>query len=208
MPVMTPSISEEDRLLSFMSQSGKSVISWLTTTTDATQSDINGLFTWQIASQQGVSAPRHIFIALQDAARADNQILSHMIFDNLGVSEVSLRINGHQEPSEDILLNFDQNHVARAYHRLMSFIGRDQNIDTGLQISQLDFTTLYPIYYFSLEHLDLTRQSVVDIIFLARVTRGAIADYRAIAVILSDKSMLLEGAGGRMRVVDAPVENM
>jgi hypothetical protein len=87
-------------------------------------------------------------------------------------------------------------------------MGRDQNIDTGLQISQLDFTTLYPIYYFSLEHLDLTRQSVVDIIFLARVTRGAIADYRAIAVILSDNSMLLEGAGGRMRVVDAPVENM
>jgi acyl-CoA synthetase (AMP-forming)/AMP-acid ligase II len=145
MPVMTPSISEEDRLLSFMSQGGKSTLSWLTTTTDAYQSAINGLFTWQIASQQGVSAPRHIFIALQNAARVNDQTHSIMIFDQLGVSEVSLRINGHQEPSEDILLNFEQNHVARAYHRLMSFMGRDQNIDTGLQISQLDFTTLYPI---------------------------------------------------------------
>ncbi len=98
--------------------------------------------------------------------------------------------------------------MARAYHRLMTLMGRDQNVDTGLQISQLDFTSLYPIYYFSLEHLDLTRQSVVDIHFRASVTRGAIDNYRAIAVILSDKSMLLEGVGGRMKVIDAPVENM
>ncbi len=185
-------------------------MSWLTTTTDSVQSTINGLFTWQIASQQGVSAPRHIYIALQNAVRVNDQTRSIMVFDNVGVSEVSLRINGHQEPSEDILLNFDQNHVARAYHRLMSFMGRDQNIDTGLQISQLDFTSLYPFYYFSLEHLDLTRQSVIDIHFRARVNCdvGVIANYRAIAVILSDKSMLLEGAGGRMSVVDAPLENM
>ncbi len=28
------------------------------------------------------------------------------MFDTLGVSEVSHRINGHQEPSEEVLLNF------------------------------------------------------------------------------------------------------
>ncbi len=72
---------------------------------------------------------------------------------------------------------------------------------------------LYPIYYFSLEHLDLTRQSVVDIHFRARVTLPVvpaqlIPNYRAIAVILSNKSMLLEGVDGRMRVVDTTVENM
>ncbi len=154
-----------------MDQGGKSTLSCLTMATDAFQSNINGLFTWQIASQKSVSAPRHIFIAFQDAARVNSQIRSIMTFDRLGVAEVSLRINGHQEPSEDILLNFDQNSVARAYHRLMSFMGRNQNVDTGLQISQRDFTTLYPIYYFSLEHLDLFRQSVVDINFRARVNR-------------------------------------
>ncbi len=50
MPVMTPSISEEQRLLSFMNQGGKSMLSWLTMTTDAIQSNINGFFTWQTAS--------------------------------------------------------------------------------------------------------------------------------------------------------------
>ncbi len=59
---------------------------------------------------------RHIFIALQNNERINDQDESIMVFDKLGVSKVSLRINGHQEPSEDILLNFDQNHVARAYH--------------------------------------------------------------------------------------------
>ena len=130
-----------------------------------------------------------------------------MIFDKLGVSEVSLRINGQQEPSEDIQLDYESNHVARVYHRMLSYMARDQNVDTGLQISQLDFKTLYPIYYFLLEHLDLMRQSVHDIHFRARIAPAG-ANYRAVAVILSDKSMLLEGVGGRMRVVDAPVENL
>ena len=131
-----------------------------------------------------------------------------MIFDQLGVSEVSLRINGQQEPSEDIQLDYDNNQIARVYHRMLSYMGRDQNVDTGLQISQLDFKNLYPIYYFSLEHLDLMRQSVVDIHFRARVNPPGGVNYRAVAVILSDKSMLLEGVGGRMRLVDAPVENL
>ena len=88
-------------------------------------------------------------------------------------------------------------------------MGRDQNVDTGLQISQLDFKNLYPIYYFSLEHLDLMGQSVVDIHFRANVQRPVgIANYRAVAVILSDKSLLLEGVGGRIRLIDAPVENL
>ena len=77
-----------------------------------------------------------------------------MIFDRLGVKEVSLRINGQQETSEDIQLDYDNNHIARVYHRMLSFMARDQNFDTGLQISPLDFKNLYPIYYFSLEHLD------------------------------------------------------
>ncbi len=208
MPVLTPSVAIEQQLLSFMDTGGKSLLSWLTTTTDTKQDNVNGKFTWHLASKQGVSAPRHIFIALQDANRVGRQLSSHMIFDKLGVSEVSLRINGQQEPAEIVQLDYNNNDVARVYHRILSFMGRDQNVDTGLQISQIDFEKHYPIYYFSLEHLDMMRQSVVDIYFQARVQRGAIADYRAVAVILSDKSMLLEGVGGRMRLIDAPVENM
>ena len=63
------------------------------------------------------------------------------------------------------------------------------------------------IYYFSLEHLELTRQSVVDIHFRARIAAAGV-NYRAVAVILSDKSMLLEGVGGPMRLIDAQVENL
>jgi len=34
------------------------------------------------------------------------------------------------------------------------------------------------------------------------------ACFRAIAIILSDKTMTLEVGGGRMRVIDAPIENL
>ena len=65
-----------------------------------------------LASKQGVSDPRHIFIALQNMDRLGSQEHSHMIFDRLGVREVSLRRNGQQEPSEDIQLDYDSNHIA------------------------------------------------------------------------------------------------
>ena len=42
-----------------------------------------------------------------------------MIFDQLEVSEVSLRINGEQEPSESIRLNYEINNIARVYHRML-----------------------------------------------------------------------------------------
>ena len=160
-------------------------------------------------------SPASYFVALQNSNRTGRQLSSHMVFEKLSVSEVSLKINGQQEPSEDIQLNYDNNQIARVYHRMLSYMGRDQNVDTDLQISQLEFKNFYPIYYFSLEHLDLTRQSVVDIHFRARLQRPTndagvilILNYRAVAVILSDKSMLLEGVGGRMRIIDPPVENL
>ena len=92
-----------------------------------------------------------------------------MIFYQCGVSEVSLRISNQQEPAENLILDYGNNQIGRVYHRLWSYMGRDQNVDTGLQISQLDFKTLYPIYYFSLQQLDLSIHSVVEVKFQARV---------------------------------------
>ena len=83
MPVMTPSITTEERLLSFMDTSGKSLLSWLTVTTDTKEDNVNGTFTWHLASKQGVSAPRHAFIAIQNMNRLNSQEHSHMIFDRL-----------------------------------------------------------------------------------------------------------------------------
>ena len=51
------------------------------------------------------------------------------------------------------IVKFEQNSVARAYHRLMSFMGRDQNVDTGLQISQRDFTNVVSdLLFFAATH--------------------------------------------------------
>ena len=157
------------------------------------------------------SSPQHVFVALQHINKnqgADVQLRSHMIFDKFGATEVSLRISNQQEPVENLIFNYADNQIGRVYHRLWSFMGRDQNVDTGLQISQLDFQDWYPIYYFLLQHLDLSKHSVVDIKFQARIGAPPADGFRAIAVMLNDKSMILEGGGGRMRVIDAPIENL
>jgi hypothetical protein len=56
-------IAEENKLLSFMDTGRKSLKSWLTTKTDNIQSYIIGIFSWHMASRQGFSASRHIFVA-------------------------------------------------------------------------------------------------------------------------------------------------
>ena len=66
---------------------------------------------------------------------------------------------------------------------------------------------MYPIYYFSLQHLNLSKHSVSDVKFQAGVVAPA-GGFRAIMVMIGDKSMILEGGGGKMRVGDAPVETM
>ena len=186
---------------------------WADSTKATTTSTVAGVFTWQLALTKNISPQRHIFVALQNLNRTQagadhSQLRCHMIFDQCGVSEVSLRISNQQEPTENPILDETTNQISRVYHRLWSYMGRDQNVDTGLQISQLDFKTLYPIYYFSLQHLDLSKHSIVDVKFQARVGTPPAGVFRAIAVILSDKSMIHEGGGGKMRVIDASIENM
>ena len=199
-----------------MDQGGRSLLSWHEVTTATTTSALHGsVFTWQLALTKNVSAPRHVFVALQNINRSQGDELqerSHMIFDKWDVTEVSLRISNQQEPAENLIFDCSDNRIGRVYHRLWSFMGRDQNVDTGLQISQLDFQNLYPIYYFSLQHLDLSKHSVVDVKFQARICTLSVEnfiaagrDFKAIAVMLSDTSMIPEGGGGRKRVVDAPV---
>ena len=66
MPIMTPSLAVETRLLSFMDHGGKSLLSWSDITTATTTSTVGGVFTWQLALTKNVSAPRHIFVALHN----------------------------------------------------------------------------------------------------------------------------------------------
>ena len=80
----------EEKLLSFMDTGGNSLLSWLKTTADNVETSINGIFTGHMESKQGASELRHIFVALRDKARLNSQTRSHMIFDQLGVTEVSL----------------------------------------------------------------------------------------------------------------------
>ena len=204
MPALTPSIEEENKLINFMNMGGTTLLSWYDTTVNSFGGPTApGLFTWQITSQRGLAAPKHIFVALQYANKINDQTKNPMTFDRLGVSRVSLRVNGHDEPSEAIDIDYAHNKFARVYQRLASYMAHDQNVDTGMQISQREFYSLYPIYYFSLEHMDLTKQSVVNLVFRAQVGEGG---YRAIEVILSNKAMIMEGVGGRMKVLDAPIE--
>ncbi len=74
---------------------------------------------------------------------------------------------------------------------LSDYMGRDEDVNTGHQIDAESFRTHYPIYHFDLEkQSERLKDSISDIYVHARFT-GTPANYRAYALVQSDRTMLL-----------------
>ena len=83
---------------------------------------------------------------------------------------------------------------------LLDFDGHDQDTRSGPQVSYSDFRNLYPIYHFDLEkQTESIADSVIDIHIKARFSEQK--DYRAYAVVLSDKILYLQGDGMNLNII-------
>ena len=156
---------------------------------------------WKLASKSGLEKPRHVFVCFQAAARRDDQAMTPQVFDALDLQQIHIAINSKRFPTSDLNLDFNGRRYGRAYKMLLDFAGRDQNVDTGMQVALSDFRTRYPIYHFDLEKQeDRLRDSTLDITVKAKFG-GAPGNYRAYALILSDRLLTITADGGKMNVV-------
>ena len=147
----------------------------------------NSDLTWKLAVRSGSERPRHIFAAFQRDDRRNSQQANAMIFDNLGLSDIHVLLNNERHPLSDLNINFAEKRYTRAYKMLLDYMGRDQNVDTGLQISIADFKSLYPIYHFDLEKQSEKLKDSISDIYIKAKFRGNPGNYRAYAVVMSDK---------------------
>ena len=204
MPTVRPSLAWQATLEAWMAEQKTATLYWQATQVDQL-ADQNGItdLSWKLAVRSGSERPRHIFVAFQLAARRDSQTANPMIFDALSLTDIQIRLIAVRVPQSDLDVNFAERRFQRAYKMLSDYLGRDQNVDTGTQISAEDFRTLYPIYHFDLEtQSERLKDSISDIYVWAKFSANPGA-YRAYAVVQSDRSMLLSGDGRKMNLVSS-----
>ena len=200
MPAVVPSLAWRTTLEGWMSQR-QSLVTYFQSHQIEQRADTVADISWKLASKSGLEKPRHVFVCFQAAARRDDQAMSPHVFDALDLQQIHIAINSKRFPTSDLNLDFNGRRYGRAYKMLLDFAGRDQNVDTGMQVTLSDFRTLYPIYHFNLEKQeDRLKDSTLDITVKAKFG-GAPGNYRAYALILSDRLLTITADGGKMNVV-------
>ena len=117
---------------------------------------------------------------------------------------MSLRVNGKQHPAEAFTCDFAtagaEDH-SRVYMALMAYMNKAFNYDTGGIINYASFGSLYPIFTFDLTSLD-ENVFASPIELQLRATVGDVANaYHFLAVVVSEKSVVLKVDSGRAVVV-------
>lgn len=198
MPVVTPNLAWKTALQSWMVNKNSLLAYYQCHQVDDRTSNVRDL-TWKLAVRSGIERPRHIFIAFQNQDRRNSQIHTPMVFDNLGLTDIRVTLNSKVYPASNLSINFPERNYARAYKLLMDFEGHDQDVDSGTQISYSDFRSLFPIYHFDLEKQEEgMADSIVDI--YVRATFSDAHEYRAYAIVLSDKYVKLESDGSKINI--------
>lgn len=204
MPTVTPSLEWQATLERWMTAKKTTTLYWQATQVDqsAEQAAITD-FVWKLAVRSGAERPRHVFIAFQLTAKRNSQEQNPMIFDALTLSDIHLKLNATRVPVSDLDMNFAERRFQRAYKMLADYMGRDQDVDTGFQISCEDFRTLYPIYHFDLEaQSERLMDSITDLYVRARFSANP-GNYKAYAVVQSDRTMLLSSDGRKMNLLSS-----
>ena len=117
---------------------------------------------------------------------------------------MSLRMNGKQHPAEAFTCDFAtagaEDH-SRVYMALMAYMNKAFNYDTGSIVNYSSFASLYPIFTFDLTSLD-ENVFASPIELQLRATVGDLTTgYHFLAVVVSEKSVVLKVDSNRTVIV-------
>lgn len=160
--------------------------------------------TWRITTNPGSELPRHVFIAFQNSARDNNQQRNNMVFDNLDLRRISLRLNSKQYPDKELETNFNagSRNYSRAYMMLQEAMNKYQDTDTGSQLSVEEFASLYPIIHIDVsKHPERLKDSPADIELKWTLGAQPPDPYYVYVVTTSDRYMTLNVVNGRMNII-------
>jgi len=145
-----------------------------------------------------------IIVAFQ-TNKSGNQEHNPSIFDQCNLTNMFVILNSRRYPEIDYDgNNFTQQKFLRVYGDAAAFrtkFYRLEELVSSSNIQPSDFKELFPIFVFDVsKQSEKLKNSVTDIQIKAQFSANVAANTEAFAVVISDKSLIFQSDGQKMRV--------
>lgn len=170
--------------------------------------------TWDISTV--ASMPRKLYAFFQYESRFDDQYQNNMLYDNLDLSNIYLRLNTERYPEYEFLLDYGLqvgknidggvgDDYIRAYNAYLQACGSmAHNYDCTPAVSYEDFKNLFTIYCFDIydRNDDIFRNNQsIQMKLTYRLRGDVVQPYRITAVFTLDKEFTINYASGEVTKV-------
>ena len=161
-------------------------------------------FTWRLSVKSALEKPRWIIVAFQ-TDKSGNQEHNPSIFDHCNLTNMFVMLNSRRYPEIDYDdTNFTQQNFSRVYGDAAAFRTKCYNFEdliSNPNITPVDYKKLFPMFVFDVtKQSEKLKNSVTDIQIKAQFSENVAANTEAFAVVISDKSLIFQSDGNKIRV--------
>jgi len=161
-------------------------------------------FTWRLSVKSDVEKPRWIIVVFQ-TNKSGNQQYNPSIFYHCNLTNMFVILNSRRYPEIDYDdMNFSQQKFSRIYGDATAFRTKFYNVEELISsptITPADYKELFPMFVFDVtKQSEKLKNSVTDIQVKAQFSANVAANIEAFAVVISDKSLIFQSDGQKMRV--------
>jgi len=205
MPEIIPSLYHKERLATLIASKIRVPIAYKTMICETLDVPASTTFKWRIAAKSGAEKPRWMLVAFQ-TDRYDNQERNTAVFDNCGLTRISVKINSDKYPYDEVRCNFAEYRVAELYGSAAEFKKKYYGItelESSIGFSVSEFVRLYPISVIDLRYQSETiKTAIQDIVIEADFAAAPPANTKAFAVLISDRAFYLQSDGNKFTKVN------
>ncbi len=204
-PIVTPALKSLAKLESQLASLASSSLCWESYNVYMTDVRTDSKSTIRITNTN--HKPSHVYIVFQKSIRDENQFETNMIFDNMELTKIQIKVGNQKFPIEPYSCNFSPENLdcSRVYASFLSAGYKNIDVDTGTAVSYSDFIRLYPIF-----HFDLTSQETsifenqatpnIDVMYTLSSPKLPIR-YNMYCIIVNERKATIQAIDEKINVI-------
>ena len=200
-PHVKPSLEYETKLLTQIRNKVKYEVAYKRFQDASTTINPGYTFDWRLTAKSSPEKPRFIIVGFQkrnlDGTFSDKSLFHHSFLKNIFVS-----LNSRRYPEVDYNVNFEENKFSRVFMEAVRFKRNCFHSTDSVNISPFDYSEYYPLYVIDVSNQsDSIKGGITDITIKMNFDKKVENNIEAYAVIVSDRIIMFEADGTKMRIV-------
>ena len=200
-PHVKPSLEYETKLLTQIRNKVKYEVAYKRFQDASTTINPGYTFDWRLTAKSSPEKPRFIIVGFQkrngDGTFSDKSLFHHSFLKNIFVN-----LNSRRYPEVDYNVNFEENKFSRVFLEALRFKKNCFHSTDSVNISPFGFAEYYPLYVIDVSNQsDSIKGGVTDITIKMNFDKKVETNMEAYAVIVSDRIIMFEADGTKMRIV-------